>query len=120
MAREMPKVPGFGRRKTTYSQEDTPGPGNLLERKDQAVSGPGTLQVEGTKAICGCRQLFVHPTNICEAPSVCQTLSPNLRIRNSMASFTGSHSDWGEQVKSNNLMLHRERGGEIGKPDLLG
>lgn len=49
-----------------------PAPG-----RDQAVASPGTLQVQGNMTIRGCCRPLVHSANICEAPSVCQTLSPD-------------------------------------------
>lgn len=55
----------------------TPGTG-------QAVVSSGTLQVEVNTTTYGSCLWFVHPT-------VCQTLSPTLRIQSSTASFTGLH-----------------------------
>lgn len=51
---------------------------------DQAVVSPGTLQVEVNTTMYDSCLWFVHPT-------VCQTLSPTLRIQSSTASFTGLH-----------------------------
>lgn len=100
---EMPKVPGFGRVGAAYLEKDSPGNGRQpTPGREQAVESPGTLQLEGNMEIYGCCLPLVHSTNICEAPSVCQTLSLTLRIQNSIASFTGLHSGWGNRFNQIN------------------
>lgn len=58
--------------------------GSPTPETDQAVVSPGTLQVEVNTTMYDSCLWFVHPT-------VCQTLSPTLRIQSSTASFTGLH-----------------------------
>lgn len=72
--------------------------GSLSLGTDQAVVSPGTLQVEVNMTMYGSCLQLMHPTDICEAPSVCQTLSPTLRIQSSTASFTGLHPGWGNSL----------------------